>query len=75
MPKVLISDELSQRAVEIFQDRGIEADVKTGLGEDELLAIIGDYDGLAVRSSTKATEKLLGAADNLKVIGRALLAG
>jgi D-3-phosphoglycerate dehydrogenase len=71
MPKVLISDELSQRAVEIFQERGIEAVVKTGLGEDELIAIVDEYDGLAVRSATKATEKLLDAANNLKVIGRA----
>ncbi len=71
MPKVLISDDLSPRAVDIFRERGIEADVKTGLGEDELIAIIGDYDGLAVRSATKATEKVLEAATNLKVIGRA----
>ncbi|MBE9554988.1 MAG: phosphoglycerate dehydrogenase [Proteobacteria bacterium] len=71
MPKVLISDDLSPRAVDIFQERGIEVDVKTGLGEDELIAIIGDYDGLAVRSATKATEKVLDAATNLKVIGRA----
>lgn len=71
MPKVLISDDLSQRAVDIFQERGIEVDVKTGLSEDELIAIIGDYDGLAVRSATKATEKVLDAAKNLKVIGRA----
>lgn len=71
MPKVLISDDLSPRAVDIFQERGIEVDVKTGLGEDELIAIIGDYDGLAVRSATKATEKVLDAATNLKAIGRA----
>jgi D-3-phosphoglycerate dehydrogenase len=71
MPKVLISDDLSQRAVDIFKERGIEVDVKTGLNEDELIAIIGDYDGLAVRSATKATEKVLDAATNLKVIGRA----
>ena len=71
MPKVLISDDLSPRAVDIFQERGIEVDVKTGLGEDELIAIIGDYDGLAVRSATKATKKVLEAAKNLKVIGRA----
>ncbi len=71
MPKVLISDDLSPRAVDIFQERGIEVDVKTGLGEDELIAIIGDYDGLAVRSATKATEKVLEVATNLKVIGRA----
>lgn len=71
MPKVLISDDLSQCAVDIFQERGVEVDVKTGLNEDELIAIIGDYDGLAVRSATKATEKVLDAAANLKVIGRA----
>jgi len=71
MPKVLISDELSQNAVDIFQQRGIDVDVNTGLSEDELIAIIGDYDGLAVRSATKATEKVLAAAKKLKVIGRA----
>ncbi len=71
MHKVLIADDLSQRAADIFRERGIEVDAKTGLGEDELIAIIGDYDGLAVRSATKATAKLLDAAKNLKVIGRA----
>jgi len=71
MPKVLISDDLSQQAADIFRDRGIEVDVKTGLSEDELIAIIGNYDGLAVRSATKATAKVLEAAENLKVIGRA----
>jgi len=71
MPKVLISDDLSQQAADIFRDRGVEVDVKTGLSEDELIAIIGNYDGLAVRSATKATAKVLEAAENLKVIGRA----
>ncbi|GEQ97112.1 D-3-phosphoglycerate dehydrogenase [Iodidimonas gelatinilytica] len=71
MPKVLISDKMSPRAAEIFRERGIEVDEKTGLDKEELAAIIGDYDGLAVRSSTKATAKLLEAATNLKVIGRA----
>ncbi len=71
MHKVLIADDLSQRAADIFRERGIKVDVKTGLGEDELIAIIGDYDGLAVRSATRATAKLLDAAKNLKVIGRA----
>ena len=51
MPKVLISDSLSPAAVAIFKDRGVEADVKTGLTKDELLKIIGDYDGLAIRSA------------------------
>ncbi|TNE58776.1 MAG: phosphoglycerate dehydrogenase [Alphaproteobacteria bacterium] len=71
MPKVLISDKLSPRAEKIFRDRGIDVDVKTGLDKDELIKIIGDYDGLAVRSATKATAEVIEAATNLKVIGRA----
>ena len=71
MPKVLISDSLSPRAVEIFKERGIDADVKTGMKPDELIACIGEYDGLAIRSATKVTADVLDAAKNLKVIGRA----
>jgi D-3-phosphoglycerate dehydrogenase len=70
-PKVLISDDLSPRAVQIFKDRGVSVDVKVGLKPDELLAIIGNYDGLAIRSATKVTQKVIAAAANLKVIGRA----
>ena len=72
-PKVLISDELSDAAVQIFKDRGIDVDFQPKLGKDKeaLAAIIGNYDGLAIRSATKATEKLIAAATNLKVIGRA----
>lgn len=71
MPKVLISDKLSPAAVQIFKDRGIETDVKVGLAPDELKAIIGNYDGLAIRSNTKVTADILAAATNLKVVGRA----
>ncbi|NIA70474.1 phosphoglycerate dehydrogenase [Pelagibius litoralis] len=71
MPKVLISDKLSPRAAEIFRERGIETDVDTGLAPEELKAKIGAYDGLAIRSATKATAEIIAAADNLKVIGRA----
>src|SRR3546814_9080598 len=71
MPKVLISDELSDRAAEIFRERGVEVDVKTGLKPDELKAIIGEYDGLAIRSATKVTAEIVAAADRLKVVGRA----
>lgn len=71
MPKVLISDKLSPQAVDIFKSRGIEVDLKTGLSEEELLKIIGEYDGLAIRSATKVTPKLLEAATKLKVVGRA----
>ncbi|WP_237154484.1 phosphoglycerate dehydrogenase [Oryzibacter oryziterrae] len=72
-PRVLISDQLSPTAVQIFKDRGVEVDYQPSLGKDKdkLLEIIGNYDGLAIRSATKATEKLLAAATNLKVIGRA----
>jgi len=71
MPKVLISDELSPRAVEIFKERGIDADVKVGLKPDQLRAIVGDYDGLAIRSATKVTAEVLAVAEKLKVVGRA----
>ncbi|PKQ05407.1 MAG: phosphoglycerate dehydrogenase, partial [Alphaproteobacteria bacterium HGW-Alphaproteobacteria-11] len=71
MPKVLISDQLSPAAVQIFKDRGVEVDVKTGLDRDELIKIIGDYDGLAIRSATKVTPPVLAAAKKLKVVGRA----
>ena len=71
MPKVLIADELSPRALEIFRSRGVEADVRIGLKKSDLLSIIGDYDGLAVRSATKADKAVIDAAKKLKVIGRA----
>src|SRR5499427_8249449 len=71
MPKVLIADELSQHAVAIFRQRGVEVDVRTGLKAPELKAAIPDYDGLAVRSATKVTADVLAAAPKLKVVGRA----
>lgn len=71
MVKVLISDKLSPAAIEIFKNRGVEVDVKTGLTPAELREIIGQYDGLAIRSATKVTKEVLEAAPNLKVVGRA----
>ena len=72
MKKVLISDSMSGEAVEVFKKaEGIEVDVNTNLKPDELKAVIGQYDGLAVRSSTKVTGDLLESATNLKVVGRA----
>ena len=71
MPKVLISDKMDPRAAEIFRERGVEVDEITGKTPDELKAIIGQYDGLAIRSSTKVTKDILEAATNLKVVGRA----
>src|SRR5579864_1697182 len=70
-PRVLISDKLSPAAVAIFKERGVEVDVKPGLDKEELAKIIGDYDGLAIRSATKVTAKLLEKAARLKVVGRA----
>ena len=72
-PRVLISDKLSEAAVQIFRDRGVEVDYLPDLGKDKdaLLAKIGEYDGLAIRSATKVSPKILEAANKLKVIGRA----
>jgi D-3-phosphoglycerate dehydrogenase len=70
-PRVLISDALSPRAIEIFKERGLEVEQKTGMKPDELKAIIGQYDGLAIRSATKVIPDIISAAIKLKVIGRA----
>src|SRR3984893_7129560 len=72
-PRVLISDALSPAAVAIFEERGIEADFQPGLGKnkDKLASVIGGFDGLAIRSATKVTAKILERAERLKVIGRA----
>ncbi|WP_417269059.1 phosphoglycerate dehydrogenase [Celeribacter sp.] len=72
-PKVLVSDSLSETAVQIFRDRGIEVDFEPALGKDKekLAEVIGKYDGLAIRSATKVTPSLLEKATNLKVVGRA----
>jgi D-3-phosphoglycerate dehydrogenase / 2-oxoglutarate reductase len=70
-PKVLIADALSPAAVAIFKERGIDTEVKVGLAKEELEKIIGDYDGIAIRSATKVTEKVLTAAKKLRVVGRA----
>jgi D-3-phosphoglycerate dehydrogenase len=72
-PRVLVSDKLSFTAVQIFKDHGVEVDYQPDLGKDreKLLEVIGRYDGLAIRSATKVTDKLVAAAPRLKVIGRA----
>ncbi|MGD0281217.1 MAG: phosphoglycerate dehydrogenase [Dissulfurispiraceae bacterium] len=69
--KVLVSDNISPKGVEILRNAGLAVDVKTGLKPDELKSIIGDYHALIVRSATKATADIIDAAKNLKVIGRA----
>jgi D-3-phosphoglycerate dehydrogenase len=73
MPKVLVSDKISPAAIEIFKANGVEVDYLPDVGKDKdkLAEIIGQYDGLAIRSATKVTDRILASADNLKVIGRA----
>src|SRR4030095_8576668 len=72
-PKVLISDALSDAAVQIFKDHGVETvfQPKLGADKDKLAEMIGDFDGLAIRSATKVTGKLLEKAKKLRVVGRA----
>ena len=70
-PRVLISDKMDPNAARIFEEMGCAVDVITGETPDQLIARIGDYDGLAIRSSTKVTKAVLAAAKNLKVVGRA----
>jgi D-3-phosphoglycerate dehydrogenase len=70
--KVLVSDNLGEIGIQMFQEaEGIDVDVKTGLAPEALKEIIGQYDGLVIRSATKVTEDLLESATNLKVVGRA----
>ena len=72
MPKILVLDNLSEEGVDVFRNaEGFDVDVKPPQKPEELAAIIGDYDGLVVRSGTKVTEEALESAGNLKVIGRA----
>ena len=71
MPRVLISDSMSNIAQKIFEKNKISVDVKTGLSEEEIIKIIPEYDGIVVRSATKVTKNIILAAKNLKIIGRA----
>ena len=69
--RVLISDPMSSQAINVFEERGIEV-IQTGkMTEDELLEIIPEFHGLAIRSATRVTEKVLEAAEKLMVVGRA----
>ncbi|NLA75031.1 MAG: phosphoglycerate dehydrogenase, partial [Deltaproteobacteria bacterium] len=70
--KVLVSDTLSEVGLKVFKEaKGIEVDYKTGLSPEELKKIIGQYEGLAIRSATTVTADIIDAATNLRVIGRA----
>ena len=71
MPKVLISDSLSNLAKEVFERNNIEVDVNTELSPSELQEVIKNYDGLVVRSATKATKEIIESGKKLKIIGRA----
>lgn len=71
MVKVLIADKMDKQAEEIFRRNGVEFDIKTGLSPEELAGIVGEYDGIACRSSAKVTAEVIKAAKRVKVIGRA----
>ncbi|MFC1517172.1 phosphoglycerate dehydrogenase [Candidatus Margulisiibacteriota bacterium] len=71
MVSVLVSDKLSKDGIKILEDAGIKVDVKTGLPEDEIVKIVGNYDAMIVRSQTKVTPKIIAAAKKMKIIGRA----
>jgi D-3-phosphoglycerate dehydrogenase len=71
MPKVLIADKLSPAAVAIFKERGLDIDNKPGMTKEELLAVVDQYDGIAIRSNTKITADVIKAAKKLKVVARA----
>ncbi|MFT5232954.1 MAG: D-3-phosphoglycerate dehydrogenase [Candidatus Krumholzibacteriia bacterium] len=70
-PRVLISDAMSSEASAVFESRGVEVVQSAKMSAEELANIIGEFDGLAVRSSTKVTPELLSKAKRLKVVGRA----
>ena len=69
--KVLVSDNISSKGVDILKKAGLDVDVRTGMKPEELKAGIGEYSGLVIRSATKVTSEIIDAATNLKVIGRA----
>ncbi len=71
MSKVLISDKMSPTAERVLRENGLDVDVKTGMSPEELKSVIGEYEGLVIRSSTRVTEEIIDAAENLRVVGRA----
>ena len=70
--RVLVADRLGQPGLDrLVEEPTVDVDVRTGLAEQDLTAMIGDYDGLIVRSGTRVTAGLLEAGDRLRVVGRA----
>ncbi|MBN2620584.1 3-phosphoglycerate dehydrogenase [candidate division WOR-3 bacterium] len=69
--KVLVSDPIAEQGIEVLKKAGIEVVEKSGLAPEEVAKIIGDFDGIIVRSATKVTKEVIEAGKNLKVIGRA----
>ena len=70
MMRILVSDDVSEKGVALLREH-FDVDVKTNMPTEELLACIGEYDGLVTRSQTQVTKQVIDAAKNLKVIGRA----
>lgn len=71
MPKVLVSDPISQEGLDRLRDAGYAVDIETDLSEDELVEVLGEYDAIIVRSGTQVTESVVHAADDLRIIARA----
>jgi D-3-phosphoglycerate dehydrogenase len=72
MLKILISDKLAQEGIDLLKSMAdVEPVVRVGLSEDELVKVIGEYDGLIIRSGTKVTAKVLANPGKLKGIARA----
>jgi len=72
MIKILISDKLAKEGIDLLKSmEGVEPVVKTGMKEDELAAVIGEYDGLILRSDTKVTAQVLARSGRLRAIARA----
>lgn len=69
--KIIVTESIALEGIEHLKQKGFDVDVKFGIGREELLEIIGEYDALIVRSVTKVNEELLEKAPNLKVVGRA----
>lgn len=71
LARVLCTDEVDESCIKIFKDRGHQVDFLKTLPESELIKIIGEYEGLVVRSATKVTPEVIKHASKMRVIGRA----
>lgn len=69
--RVLVTEALAEPAIQAMKEADVEVDVRFGLSPDQILEVIGEYEGLIVRSATKVTAHVIEAGTKLKVVGRA----